>query len=236
MGERLDGDSFRRIAKQVIQLKKQGDDVVLVSSGAITAGMMQTGISHRPKGNMAALQRFASLGWHAVLGKWQRALSWSVGGVLLTQHSLNLQGECAEFQAVTHELLRAGDIPIINENDVISHAEIAFGDNDTLAATVAVRLADGYDATHLVILSDVRGVYRDKTDPSTVIGIIKTLDEYAHFAGDSTSEHGTGGMKAKFAAASVAQNGGVVMHIAYGRTERAVERAMRGQIGTTFSL
>jgi glutamate 5-kinase len=234
--ERLDGDSFRRIARQVRSLRRLGYDVVLVSSGAVTAGMVRVGVRQRPLDDIAALQRFASLGWHEVLGKWSDALSMSVGGVLLTRHSLSLKGERAEFQRVTSRLLLAGDVPIINENDVITHEEIAFGDNDTLAATVAVRLRQGYDATHLVILSDVHGVYRDKMNPATVIPVVERVEDVLSVAGGSGSPYGRGGMTTKLEAARIATEAGVVLHVAHGRTEHAVERALTGSIGTTFVI
>lgn len=235
-GERLDGDSFRRIARQVVRLQKQGDDVVLVSSGAITAGMMRLGAAHRPKGDMAQLQRFASVGWHEVLNRWRLALSEPVGGVLLTKQSLSLEKESSEFERVARALLRAGNVPIINENDVISHEEIAFGDNDSLAATVAAHLAPQYDGSHLVLLSDIYGVYRDKTDANTVISQIRDIEEYLPVIGDSSSLYGTGGMKTKFAAAEIARRGGVLTHIAHGRMENSAIKAMRGATGTTFTL
>ncbi|NLA42932.1 hypothetical protein GX865_02115 [Candidatus Saccharibacteria bacterium] len=234
--ERLDGDSFRRIARQVRSLRHLGYDIVLVSSGAVTAGMMKVGIKQRPVDDIASLQRFASLGWHEVLAKWSGALSMSVGGVLLTKHSLNLQGERAEFQRVARRLLLAGDIPIINENDVITHDEIAFGDNDTLAATVAARLRADYQAANLVILSDVHGVYRDKSDPSTVISVIDSIDEASVLAGGAGSTYGRGGMVTKFEAARIAVDAGVTLHVAHGRTERVIERALLGSAGTTFVI
>lgn len=235
-GERLDGDSFRRIARQVVRLQKQGSDVVLVSSGAITAGMMRLGTTHRPKDDMAQLQRYASVGWHEVLSRWRLALSEPVGGVLLTRQSLSLEKESKEFQRVAQALLQAGNVPVVNENDVISHEEIAFGDNDSLAATVAAHLAPGYDVAHLVLLSDIYGVYRDKSDPSTVISVIDDVDAYWQVAQDSSSAHGTGGMKTKFSAARIAGQGGVQTHIAYGRMENSVLKAVRGETGTTFTL
>lgn len=234
--ERLDGDSFRRIAAQVRQLQKQGDDVVLVSSGAVTAGMMHVGVTVRPADNMAQLQRYASIGWHEVLNRWRRALSQPVGGVLLTRHSLSLKGESAEFERVAWALLAAKNIPIINENDVITHEEIAFGDNDTLAATVAVRLARQYDEAHVVILSDIYGVYRDKENAHTVLAVIEDIKQYQDVAQNSASVHGTGGMKTKFAAAQIAVEGGVIMHIAHGRLEGSVLKALQGLTGTTFTL
>lgn len=233
--ERLDGDSFRRIARQVQQLQKQGDDVVVVSSGAITAGMMRAGVRERPADNMAQLQRFASLGWHELLTRWRQALACPVGGMLLTRQSLALEGESAEFERVVRALLAAGDVPIINENDVITHEEIAFGDNDRLAAIVAARLGRGYDGVHLILLSDIYGVYRDLRNIHTVIPKIDDIQAYEAVAHGASTTHGTGGMKTKFLAAKIATESGVTMHIAHGRLEGCIQKTMALETGTTFT-
>jgi glutamate 5-kinase len=237
--ERLDAESFRRIGKQIVEIQESGVHVVLVSSAAITAGMASSGLTARPnKGTeVHELQRLASTGWRKVLNAWESALAGkTIGELLITQHELDLDSERDELIRVICTLLSHGDIPIINENDAITHEEIAFGDNDILAASFAVRLHRSamFGRVRLVILSDVDGVYTDKNDPGSVIKRIDDIDAYEHVAGKAASPNGTGGMKAKFKAAKLVTENGVEMWITHGRTDKAIQRALDNEIGTGF--
>lgn len=239
--EKLDTASFERIGKQVLALQEQGQHVIIVSSAAITAGMVEAGMSIRPQKatEMAKLQRLASIGWRHVLNEWDAALGRShIGELLLTKRELAMDEERDEVLRVTHTLLSYGDVAIANENDAITHQEIAFGDNDTLAATFAAQIGRSIlfgSNVRLMLLSDIDGVYADIEDAGSVIRRIDNIDEYAHLAGGTNGEYGTGGMITKFAAARIATASGVDMWIANGRAEQVIERALAGEIGTHFA-
>jgi glutamate 5-kinase len=237
--EKLDTAALARIGRQVVARQTAGKQSVIVSSGAITAGMMAVGLKQRPGGEtgMRELQRLASIGWRHNLNAWAQALTGLVtGGMLLTRHDLDLSSECHELLEVTRAMLSHGDVPIVNENDVIAHEEIAFGDNDTLAATLVARLASSgwFNRVGLILLSDVHGLYADRNDASSLIRVVSNAENYMQMAGGAGSANGTGGMQTKLAAAMIANEAGVNMWLANGRTENVVERTMAGEAGTLF--
>lgn len=238
--ESLDLASFARIGEQIIELQRSGRHIIIVSSAAITAGMVATGVAVRPSvdNNMPGLQRLASIGWRHVLNAWDEALGGVVTGeLLLTHHDLGLSNEREELLRVVCELMTHGDVAIVNENDAITHREIAFGDNDTLAATLAAQIARSGlfgDDVKLVILSDVDGVYRDVRDASSVIGEINNIDEYECLAQGTENQSATGGMVTKFVAAKIATSNGVEVYITNGRSESTIQRALNAEIGTLF--
>lgn len=239
--EQLDHDSFRRIGQQVLNLKEQGTHVALVSSAAITAGMMATGLDSacRREQEMGNLQRLSSIGWRHVLNAWASAMGdETIGELLLTKHELELKQERQETLQTTHWLMSHGNTTVINENDAITHEQIAFGDNDTLAANYAARLRGSAmfgKNIRLLLLSDINGVRRDVGDPQSVISNITDLTQYQHLAQGAISNNGTGGMVTKFGAAQIALESGVDMWIADGREEDVIERALSGETGTHFS-
>lgn len=238
--ESLDSESFARIGKQLLELQQDGMSLVVVSSGAITAGMVATGMRERPNksAEMPGLQRLASIGWRHVLNAWSDALPDNViGELLLTKQELELPTERDEVVRTTYELVRHGNIPVANENDAITHAEIAFGDNDTLAAIFAAKLRQSKlfgNKVSLILLSDVHGVYEDPTDASTCIPKIEDVTNYRALAQDTDNSNGTGGMITKFDAATIATENGVEMYIANGRSENAIRNALAGVAGTHF--
>lgn len=245
--ELLDRDSMKRIGSQVLDLRKHGFHVPLVSSGAVTAGMEATGTAVRPDGKeaMPEIQRLATIGWRRVLNAWFDAMGVENGGLLVTRRELNLDTpEHDEALRTTHTLLSHGEIPILNENDGITHGELtnqSFGQNDELSAIYAAQIAKSVlfgKGVRLVILSDVDGVYADMDDPTSIIREINMADisSYEHLAGGPNGVHGKGGMKTKFEAAKIATAVGVEMWIANGQTENAIQLAMDGKIGTHFTL
>lgn len=243
--ERPSGESFNRhalrsIATQITQLQRDGYHVVVVSSAAITGGMLATRQTVRPsrRDNVPELQRLASIGWRAVLNEWQQAFGdILIGEMLLTRHSLSLDHERQEALRLIRSLLDHGDLPIINENDSVAHEEIAFGDNDTLAAIVSAKLASSplfHDEVHFVTLSDIDGVYRDVNDPSSIIDEIESIDDYQHVIGDTVTTYGTGGMTTKFRAAQIATEAGVTSYIVNGAHPTAIADAIARRAGTRF--
>lgn len=239
-GESFDVESFSRIGGEIETLQQDGYGVILVSSAAITGGMVRTGTHTRParKTNMPELQRLASIGWRTVLNAWDEATPrMVVGELLLTRAALSLDHERDEALRVIHTLLKHGDLPVINENDAVAHEEIAFGDNDTLAAIIAAKIAQSplfEMPVSLVILSDIEGVYEDHHDPATCIPVIDAIEKWQHVIGDSDTSYGTGGMLTKFRAAEIATAVGVTTHIVHGRTQDAIHAALGRSRGTCF--
>lgn len=238
----LDTSSFTRIGAQVSALQTQGYGVIIVSSAAITAGMVVTKTMERPvqqEATMPTLQALASIGWRHVLNCWDDALKDSiVGELLITKQELGRDSERSELMNVIKVLLERGYVPIVNENDAITHEEIAYGDNDTLAAHLAVKLKVSSlfcDAISVVLLSDIDGVYEDSKDQRTLMKQIKRVADYKHVISGVKSEGGTGGMTTKFSAAEIAQQAGVDLYIANGRAQEAVIKAITGEIGTHFT-
>jgi glutamate 5-kinase len=239
--EELDVASFERIGQEILEIQKSGTHVVLVSSAAITAGMVETGSAARPskESGMPELQRLASIGWRKILNAWDLATPGAtVGELLLTRHELSVDSERDEALQVIYTLLTCGDLPIVNENDAITHEEISLGDNDALAANLAVRIKHSalFGHVRLVLLSDIDGVYEDKNDASTIIREIDNVEAHKHLAGGAGSTNGTGGMLSKFAAAKLANYNGIEMWIANGRDNSAIQRVLAGEIGTKFKV
>ena len=239
----LDSKSFKRIGQQIIELKSAGYAIAIVSSAAITAGMVETGLAVRPsntESSMPTLQALASIGWRHVLNAWDDALETvTIGELLVTRQELERDSERSELLRVTHSLMLSGAIPVINENDAITHEEIAYGDNDTLAANFAVKLKRSSifgEKVSVVVLSDIEGVYEDSTDASTIIRQINDIDAYEQVAKETSGSVGTGGMITKFNAARIAHDEGVEFYITHGRASRMIKRTLLGKIGTRFSI
>lgn len=238
--EQLDEASFLRIGSQLRSLQREGTGVVLVSSGAITAGLVHTQTAVRPRAdrNMPELQRLASIGWRHILNHWAAALDgMTIAELLLTRSELSPGSARDEALCVMRALLSHSDIAIINENDAITHEEIAFGDNDTLAAVLAVALRQSPlfpDDIRLVLLTDVDGVYAELGNHQSCIKDIYTASDFLHVAGESNGTHGTGGMHTKFRAAHLVNSAGIDMWIANGRRNNVIAQALRSKTGTHF--
>ena len=239
--ESLDIESFHRIGQQIAALQDEGRHVILVTSASITAGMLETDIALRPsrKENMIELQRLSAVGWRSILNAWSDSIGdRTVASLLITKHELDpASQERREVLATIHTMLTHGDLPVANENDPITHEEIEFGDNDTLAATLAARIgsSDLFSSNvKLVLLSDVDGVYKDINNSQSLINTVEDLTELDHLAGPPISMSGTGGMTTKFAAAKIATRAGVDMWLANGKESNAIQKTLRGEIGTHF--
>jgi len=242
VGERvIDNDSFKQIGEQVKELRQKGHGIIIVSSAAISGGMAHVGMTKRPDKNtaMPELQRLASIGWRHVLNCWADALTGLVvGELLVTKSELGARKrEAGELMRVMHVLLSHGDIAVANENDAITHSEITFGDNDTLAAHIAVKIKRSslFDCdVRLFLLSDVDGVYADVNDSGSVISTIENIDAYMHLAGRTQSSTGTGGMETKFAAAVIALESGIEVWIGNGRCDKVISHMLDRTSGTYF--
>jgi glutamate 5-kinase len=238
--ESLDEVAFIRIAKQIKSLVSSGVPVVIVSSAAITAGMARAGLKIRPDRHTATpeLQRLASIGWRDVLNAWDKALGIdvTVAEFLITKTELDIDKESNELMEVVSRSIGYGDVIVANENDTVTHAEIRYGDNDTLGAVFAVKIAQSmteYEVKY-VILSDIDGLLRDVSDPSSLISRVDNIDAYQLFVKGTNKMNGTGGMSTKFDAARICIVNDVDMWIASGSAEDAIGLALCGKIGTHF--
>ena len=186
-----------------------GSDVIVVSSGAIAAGMAPLGLSTRPR-DLATKQASAAVGQVHLAQSWGRSFARygrTIGQVLLTQSDAGRRDRARNAQRTIDKLRQLGTVPIVNENDTVATSEMRFGDNDRLSAIVSTLVS----ADALYLLSDVDGLYdRNPADPEarliTQVRSGKDLDNVA--AGDGGAL-GTGGMAAKVSAARLAARGRV---------------------------
>ena len=228
---------FRDLARQVRAVKGTGIDVILVSSGAIASGMESMGLKKKPN-EIEKRQALASMGQISLMGRYTEAFEkegMRVGQILLTHEDPRSRIRCLHLTNTLNALLTMDIVPIVNENDALSFAEIKFGDNDNLSALMA-QIAD---ADLLLLLSDVDGLY-DK-DPFThtdarMIPVVEKIDKkIEQAAGGSRTEQSTGGMVSKLEAAKKAGAYGIPTRLVLGGIDDIIIKAARGDaIGTLF--
>lgn len=225
--------------RELADLRNQGKEIVLVSSGAIAVGSAALGFTEKPTG-LDEKQACAAVGQARLMMIYQKLFSeynQKSGQVLMTKNTMVDNLNRMNAKNTFNALLKMGVIPIVNENDTISTYEIQFGDNDTLSAVVAALIG----ADLLILLSDIDGLFTD--DPHTnphakFIDFVENLDSHIQGMGkESTgSRVGTGGMATKLTAAEVATAAGVDMIIANGEDFRCIHRIIGGDpIGTLFA-
>lgn len=231
----LDREFIASVVAQLAELRSQGNRIVLVSSGAVASGREQLGFTDRPK-DMATLQACASVGQAQLTHLYATELArlgLSCGQILLTRRDVVDRNSYLNARATFDRLLDLGVIPIVNENDTISTAELNFGDNDMLGAIVSAML----DADIYVICSDIEGLYsaNPHTHPdATLITEVEAITpEIFAMAGESTSSVGTGGMASKLRAAHALQSGGIETIICKGRTEHVLVDCVEGSARST---
>ena len=233
---------IEKLIRTLSDLRGQGKDVVLVSSGAIAAGRQALGHHKRPD-SLAEKQAFAAVGQARLMMVYQKLCAeynQTAAQVLLTKDTMVNDASRYNAQNTFEELLNLGTIPIVNENDTVSTSEIpyvdSFGDNDRLSAIVAALIG----ADLLILLSDIDGLYTD--DPRTnkearFISFVPEITKELLSMGKETSgsDVGTGGMSAKLAAARIATDSGADMVIANGDHVEAVMEIVGGkETGTLF--
>lgn len=221
------------LASEAKALRDRGVDVVIVSSGAIALGWRRLGYAEKPRA-IPSLQAAAAVGQGHLIHAWQKALAThqlAAGQVLLTHDDVRNRRRYLNARLAFAELLRAGAVPVVNENDTVSVDEIKFGDNDRLAALVTSLV----EADALVILTDVDGLYDgDPAAGARLIPEVRDIDRQASgVAGGSAGGDGTGGMASKVEAARIAGRFGVVTVVASGRRERPVTSILDGSDGGT---
>lgn len=228
---------IEKLARELSDLANQGKQIILVTSGAVGAGMDRLGLKEKPK-TIPEKQAAAAVGQGILLHIYEKMFGeygQIVGQVLLTRADSVNRKRYTNSRNTLMALLNQGVIPIINENDAVSIDELKIGDNDTLSAMVASII----DADLLIILSDVEGVYTSnpQTDPSAVLlsEITDINPEIEELAGGPGTMRGTGGMYTKIQAAKIAVNSGVAMVIATGGREGVVREILQGdKVGTIF--
>lgn len=229
---------IERLVRIICDLKGEGKEVVLVSSGAIAAGRQALGGQKRPD-TISEKQAYAAVGQARLMMVYQKLFSeynCVAAQVLLTKDTMTNDVSRYNAQNTFDELLSLGAVPIVNENDTVSTHEIQFGDNDRLSAIVAALIG----ADLLILLSDIDGLYTDdpRTNPQArFISLVEEITPELLSMGKDTSgsDVGTGGMSAKLAAARIATDSGSDMIIANGRDVDIIHDLMKGEDrGTLF--
>jgi glutamate 5-kinase len=227
---------LRALAGEIAALGERGVPVCVVSSGAIALGAAALGRG-RPA-DVPGLQAASAVGQGLLLGAWQRALrsaGLQTGQVLLTASDIHARTSYLNARATLETMLGWGVVPVVNENDSTATDEITFGDNDALAAQVAVLLR----ARLIVLLTDQDGLYtRDPRAPgATLVREVRDHRLLAEIDVDapSSSGVGSGGMRSKIVAAEMASAGGVACVIARGGRPAVLADAVAGRnVGTRF--
>ena len=234
---RLNIRHTEQLVKVLSDLKNEGHEVILVSSGAIGMGVGKLSLPQRPK-DTASKQACAAVGQCELMYTYDRlfnAYNHTVAQILLTGVDVEHTDRRVNFQNTLSRLLELGALPIINENDTVSVEQIRFGDNDTLAALVSCLV----QADMCVIFSDIEGLYTanptiDST--ATLIPLVERITpELMASAGGVTSKVGSGGMITKIRAARVLMLAGIPMVICHGRRQGSLIQLAHGEsVGTYF--
>ncbi len=233
---RLDRDQVASLAAQLARARAGGTRLVLVSSGAVAAGMGLLGLERRPI-DLPTLQAAAAVGQSELIQSYQRVLrehELTVAQVLLSQDDFVRRSRYLNARTALQRLLDLGTLPIVNENDAIATEELAYGDNDHLAALVASML----DADLLALLSDVDGLYDGdpRTSGSSRIEQVDDIDALDHAAiGGVGSYVGSGGMRTKVGSARVAVASAAHAVVADARQPDIIAAVLDGDaVGTWF--
>ena len=234
--EGLDIRRITAISRDISDLQDKGYDMVVVSSGAIAAGMIKLGLKTKPK-DIKLKQAAAAVGQSSLMWAYERSFAKFgkiVAQVLLTRDDFADRKRYINSKNTLLTLLSHGVLPVINENDTVATDEIKFGDNDQLASLVASLV----EAERLIILSDVEGLYTE--DPRTnaraeLIDYVKAItSEIEKKAGGAGSIVGTGGMYSKVLAAKRAVNHGIIVHIVTGKQEKVITSLIEGKRHGTY--
>ncbi|MXO74570.1 glutamate 5-kinase [Altererythrobacter aerius] len=231
------GEWLASLVAEIAEAQARGQQVVVVSSGAIALGAARLGLAKGGRASLADAQAAAAVGQIALAGTWAELLAGhglTAAQLLLTIDDLEDRRRYLNAASTLARLLESGAVPVVNENDSVATAEIRFGDNDRLAA----RVAQAARADAVVLLSDVDGLFdRDPKDPGAalvreVAGIDETIRAMA--SGGSASGMGSGGMVSKLQAAELAGRAGIALAIVNGTHRAPIARALGQGTGTLF--
>ena len=232
----LNDKRIEKIVDEIVDLRRSDREVILVTSGAVGAGMRALGLKERPR-TLPGKQAAAAVGQSHLMHLYERFFrkrEYLVAQILLTQDDLTDRKRYLNARHTLMTLLKLNVIPIINENDSVGVEEIKFGDNDTLSALVTNLV----EAELLIILSNIDGLY--ETDPrkrgGEPIRLVERIDSKIEVLGGGPGEiTSTGGMYTKLQAARIVTNSGELMVIANGKTPQVMRRILEGEeIGTLF--
>ena len=232
--------NLRRIealCRIVSDIMNSGEEIILVSSGAIGMGVGKLGLRSRPS-DIAGKQACAAVGQCELMYEYDKLFgeyNHTVAQILLTAPDLSCDDRREKFESTVERLLEYKVLPIINENDTVATEEIVFGDNDTLAALVA----ESVRADLLILLSDIDGLYtadpHKDQDAKIIPEVHEITPEIEALCGGAGSEHGTGGMITKIRAARIATDAGCDMIIANGASPEILYDITDGKsVGTRF--
>lgn len=236
---RIDRAFISNLARQAAELRRLGWNLVVVSSGAMACGYPILGFAAKPKGDLPSLQACASAGQCILSAAYDEefhAHDILTSLVLLTRHDTARRSSYLHARDALLRLVELGVVPVVNENDTVSVAEIKFGDNDTLAALVSCLVS----ADMCVTLSDIDGLYtaNPALDPNArFIPRVEKIDaSIIGSAGDSSTSVGTGGMITKIRASRILMTAGIESVICSGSEPDALVRIARGEsVGTLFA-
>lgn len=235
----IDFDFIERLAGQISKLHQSGIKILMVSSGAIGIGAKQLNIEKKIT-KTSLRQACAAIGQPMLMHRYRLAFQQydiSIAQVLITKEIMDQRATYNNLSTAVDTLLNLGVIPIFNENDCVSTAEIGpvFGDNDQLSALIASKL----EAELLILLSDIDAFYdgnpKENKNAKPLSVISEITPEIINCAGGAGSSYSTGGMKSKIKAVEIAQMAGCETIITHGRIERILPRIMKGELlGTLF--
>ena len=232
--KQIDPRQIEQLVGQVAAQREAGREVIVVSSGAVGAGMGVLNIAKRPT-DLSDLQACAAVGQSALMSTYTELFAkhnLQVAQVLLTHDDLEDKDRHLNARNTLVSLLAKGVVPIVNENDAVSYTELKFGDNDWLAALVACLLP----ADLLVILTTVDGLVENfgKKNPRTIPVVEKIDANIQKLAGGTFSATAVGGMDAKIRAAKMTARTGIPLVIASGKKKRAIANVIDGREEGTF--
>lgn len=234
---RPDYIKIERLAKELTDLRNRGNDVCLVSSGAIAVGRQMLKAESKPS-SLPEKQAFASIGQSKLMMIYQQAFgeyNQEIGQILMTKYTILNPEARKNAQNAFDKLFEMGVIPIVNANDAISTYDIQFGDNDTLSAIVASVVS----AHRLILMSDIDGLYdsdpRKNPDAKLISRVEDINEDIMSMAGSGAgSDFGTGGMLTKLIAAKIATQSGVSMLIVNAADVTVLHRIFDGEKAGTF--
>ena len=234
----LDRKMIRNLADDIHEMRKTGKEFIIVSSGAIAAGVRRLGLKEGAR-TIPQKQAAASIGQSRLMSAYDEAFGRygiRVGQLLLTRDDLTHRQRYLNARNTLMTLLSWGVVPIINENDTVVVEEIKLGDNDNLSALVAVLAS----ADLLITLTDIEGLMdcdpRVNSDACLIPVVENITPELKSLAGGTSSGVGRGGMSSKIEAASKAQMSGVPMIITKGKVEGAIAKTLSGEVCGTLIM
>lgn len=230
-------DWLRSVAAEIAGARARGQEIIAVSSGSIAMGAAQLGLPGGGRETLSQAQAAAAVGQIELASLWAKVLGEhdiQSGQILLTLEDMESRTRYLNARNTLRELLDRGVVPIVNENDSVATSEIRFGDNDRLAA----RVAQASDASGVLLLTDVDGLYTahpDQPEAKFLPMVQGVTDEIRAMAtGSSGSGIGSGGMTSKLQAAEIAERAGIALGIIKGTDDSPIGRAVDTGRGTLF--